>query len=223
MNSHSLLHLLHLVSPNLPTGAFSYSQGLEWAVEAGWVHDKSSLEQWLSDLISNSMVHIDVPIFRRMFEVIECGEISDLEQWSDLLFACRESSEMQAEEQTRGRALYSLLESLNLLDSNFPAHILKKSQLAGYVYMAIKWHISMREAALGYVWSWLDNQLLTGVKIIPLGQSQGQQLLLQLSSSVARNVDKGLACSDAEIGAASPAFTLACCLHETQYTRLYRS
>ncbi len=219
----SLLRLLHLVSPNLPTGSFSYSQGLEWTVENGWIHDTESFTAWLLDLLHNSMGRVDIPLLKRIYQAIQSSDWELLGQHCDLLSACRESSEMQEEEQTRGRALATLMASLDLLEKGSPIQILKRSQLAGYVFMATRWNISLEDAATGYIWSWLENQVITGIKIIPLGQTQGQQLLTQLSDSIIDCVEQGFSCADDDIGAASPALALACSLHESQYSRLYRS
>lgn len=220
---NSLLRLLHLVSPTLPTGAFSYSQGLEWAVEAGWVHDMVSLESWLLDLAQNSMAQVDIPLLKRMYEAVEKSNSEELEQWIAVLLACRETSELQEEETTRGRAMATLLTNLDLMDGSIETKLFKQSQLAGYVLAAHRWQISLNSAAQGYLWAWLENQIITGIKIVPLGQTQGQQLLLRLSANLPAIVAQGLEVKDTDIGAASPAFALASSLHESQYTRLYRS
>ena len=220
---NSLLRLFHLVSPTLPTGAFSYSQGLEWAVEGGWVTDMESLESWLLDLARNSMAWVDIPLLQRMYGAVSTADPAELEHWTQVLLACRESSELQEEEATRGRAMATLLENLGLLDGRITRNLLRRSQLAGYVLAAWKWRIGLEHAAQGYLWAWLENQVITGIKIIPLGQTQGQQVLLRLSAELPAIVERGLKVTDVEIGGSSPAFGLACSLHESQYTRLYRS
>ncbi len=221
--SEPLLRLLQLVSPTLPTGAFSYSQGLEWAVESDWIHDGPSLNNWLNDLLEQSIAFVDIPIFRRMYRAILDERFSGLEQSCSLLLACRETAELRLEEQTRGRALATLLQSLGLEGIDRWHPIIRQSQLAGFALAAVLWRIPLRDAALGYTWSWLENQVIAGVKIIPLGQTEGQRLLLQLSAGIGENVDLGLKVRDEDIGSASPALALACSLHENQYTRLYRS
>jgi len=221
--NYSLLRLLHLVSPTLPTGAFSYSQGLEWAVEAGWVHDSSSLAEWLSDLIQQSLAYVDIPILFRMYISVKEKQYGDLEHWCSTLLACRESSELQQEERVRGRALTRLLHGFGL---NFPEQLeksLNHSQLVGFAFAAVKWDIDIQDAALGYTWAWLENQVLAGIKIIPLGQTEGQCVLLQLSSKISEVVKQGTQIKAKEIGAASSSMAIACSLHENQYTRLYRS
>ena len=218
-----LLRLLQLVSPTLPTGAFSYSQGLEWAVEAQWVHDEPSLHDWLGDVLEQSISFVDLPILKRMYEAVSGGRFSELEQTCSLLLACRETAELRLEEQTRGRALATLLQSLGLVESGRRYHIIRQSQLAGFALAAVLWAIPLRDAALGYTWSWLENQVITGIKIIPLGQTDGQRLLLHLSTDIPLHVDRGLNIGDMEIGSSCPALALACSRHENQYTRLYRS
>lgn len=219
----ALLRLLHLVSPTLPTGAFSYSQGLEWAIENDWINDQEGLGAWLLDLMEHSMAYVDIPLLKGMYQAIETDAPADLERCCDILLACRESLELQEEEQTRGRAMATLIGNLGLLDNTLPILTLKRCQLAGYVLMAHEWHITVRDAALGYVWAWLENQVLTGIKIVPLGQTQGQQLLMGLSTKIPDIVTQGLALPKEEIGATSTGLALACANHETQYTRLYRS
>jgi len=221
--SEALLRLLHLVSPTLPTGAFSYSQGLEWAVEARWLHDGFTMYRWLSDVLEQSMAFVDIPLFKRMYEAITEERFSGLEQSCSLLLACRETSELRVEEQTRGQAMATLLHNLDLKTDDRWYALIRRSQLAGFALAAVCWKIPLQDAALGYTWSWLENQVIAGVKTIPLGQTEGQRLLLELSSGVAKIVDRGLNAGDEDIGSASPALALACSLHESQYTRLYRS
>mgnify|MGYP001825662303 FL=1 len=85
------------------------------------------------------------------------------------------------------------------------------------------WEIPLRDAALGYAWSWLENLLLAAVKLIPLGQTAGQQLLHRLSADLPGAVAQGLTLEDDAIGASTPALAIASSLYETQYTRLFRS
>ncbi len=219
----SLIRLLHLCSPNLPTGAYSYSQGLEWAVEAGWMTDCVGLADWLTSLADQSMRYVDIPLLARMYMAVRNNQPDTLQQWIDQLHACRETTELREEEQTRGKAMAALLRRLEQERvTPFLPH-LGTSQLAGFAFAMVSWNINLHDGATGYCWSWLENQILTAMKIIPLGQSDGQQLLVELAPMIAKNVRLGLQLPDEEIGASTPAFALAGSLHETQYTRLYRS
>jgi len=222
-NDGALVRLLQLVSPTLPTGSFSYSQGLEWTVESGWVRDAESLGQWLTDCLHRSMARVDIPVLRLMYAACRDQDRQRLADCCDLLLACRETKELRSEEVQRGRAMAVLLSGLGLVADDLWHETLCRSQLAGFAFAAAGWHISLQTAAIGYVWSWLENQVLAGVKIIPLGQTAGQRLLLELGDGVAGIVDQGLQLAQEEIGASSVALAMASCFHESQYTRLYRS
>ena len=218
-----LLRLMHLVSPSLPTGAFAYSQGLEWAVEAGWVKNAADLEAWLADLLESNLSRVDIPLLARMMDAFGNGCEADLTRWTDFLLALRETDELRLEEKNRGRAMVSLLQGLAVPMQTIEQQIIGTSQLAGFAMAATHFRIPTDQAAAGYAWSWLENQVLAGIKIIPLGQSEGHRILLHLDAMILKAVAYGLNIRDNEIGASSPALAIASSRHETQYTRLYRS
>ncbi len=219
----SLLRLMQLVSPSLPIGGFTYSQGIEWAVEAGWITDPEAVERWLRDLLAGSMARLDVPVIARLYRACESGDFEQLRHWTGYLIACRETAELRAEEANRGRALTDLLIALEVPCAAEWRDTLVRAQAAGYALAAVQWSVPLREAVLGYVWSWLENLVLAAVKIIPLGQTAGQQLLQRLVEAVPDAVGPALALEDHQLGASSPALAIASAQHETQYTRLFRS
>ena len=219
----ALTRLFQLISPGLPTGSFSYSQGLEWAVAEAWVHDRASLGVWLSEVMRQGLGMVDLPILGLMYAACHERDLAALDSRCDLLLACRESREFFEEEGQRGRAMAVLLEGLGLLTDSAWKKVLSRSQLAGFAYAAAAWGIDLRRATIGYLFSWLENQVLTGVKIIPLGQTSGQQLLLELGETLDRVVTRSMAVAEEEIGACTQALALASMWHERQYTRLYRS
>ena len=223
VESLPLLRLMHLVSPSLPVGAFSYSQGIEWAVEAGWIRGISDLEAWLSDQLRNALEPLDLPLLVRMHAAAVTSDREAMERWVDWLVAARETAELRAEESNRGRALAELLCSLNLPGAQAWQALLGRSQAAGFAFAAVAWEVSARDAALGYAWAWLENLVLAAVKIIPLGQTQGQQLLERLGGRIPDFAAAALDLADAGIGASSPALAIASADHEVQYTRLFRS
>ena len=225
MADHSLqrLHLMHLVSPSLPTGAFTYSQGLEWAVECGWVADEESLQQWTGDLMVSSMVSLDLPVLQRMYLACVEGSHRELAYWTDFLLASRETRELRHEERNRGRAMLALLPELGMAAGEEFMPALGESQLGGFAFAAAHWEIPVEETLSGYLWSWLENMTLAGVKIIPLGQSAGQRVLSRLTRRIPECIQRSRQFSDDEIGSSTPAQAIASCLHETQYTRIYRS
>jgi urease accessory protein len=218
-----LVRLMHLVSPSLPVGGFTYSQGIERAVEDGWISEAVDLERWLRHQLHHALTTFDLPLLARMHSAVGDARVDALETWTDELLAGRESAELRLEEQNRGRALADLLAGLKVEDADRWKPMLARCQAAGFAFAAVRWNIAPREMALGYAWSWLENLVLAAVKIIPLGQTEGQRVLQQLSPELPVAVDAGLARIDEEIGASCPALAIASSRHETQYTRLFRS
>ena len=219
----ALLRLLHLVSPSLPIGSFTYSQGIEWAVEEGWINTAEALENWLDTLLHTSMADVDLPILQRMYQTIEAQDKDKLTHWIDYLNACRETRELLQEEKNRGRAMTDLLIALDLPLARSWKPLFAQSQSAAFALGAVYWHIPYPQSAYGYVWSWLENLVLAAVKIIPLGQTQGQKILHSLTPKIPPIIDHALRVSDEAIGTSSPAMAIASSQHETQYTRLFRS
>lgn len=218
-----LLRLLHLVSPSLPTGAFAYSQGIEWAVEAGWIRNATDVEDWLSDQMDSMLAHIDLPVLLRLRGAVAARDVAQLNRWIDELLASRETSELRQEELNRGRALADLLVSLELCDAQAWREHLARCQAAGFAFAATRWSIPADHTAFGYAWAWLENLVLAAVKIVPLGQTDGQRVLGRLTAGLTAAVGTALALDDGDIGSGNPAMAIASSRHETQYTRLFRS
>lgn len=219
----ALLRLLHLVSPSLPVGAFTYSQGLEWAVECGWVTDENSLREWVGDLLQRNMTHLEVPLLARLYRASAANDSEALHYWSHYLIASRETKELREEERNRGRALAMLLPELGVPVTVENTLLFKSCQLSGFAHAASHWQVPLQNAAEGYLWGWLESMILNGVKIIPLGQTAGQRLIAEMTTNIPEQVACGLAILDEAIGASCTAQAIASSLHETQYTRIYRS
>lgn len=217
------LRLMQLISPALPIGAFTYSQGLEWAVECGWVSNEERLQDWLLGQMSDTLAYVDIPLLARMYQACEHQDYEQLKHWSEYLLASRETSELRQEEINRGRALATLLVDLGVCPDDLSEQTFNQTQAAGFALAANAWGISLQQAALGYAWGWLENQVAAAIKLVPLGQTSGQRVQLSLAAEIPDIVDTALKCEDHELGASAPAMAIASCLHETQYTRLFRS
>jgi len=217
------MRLLQLLNPNLPVGAFSYSQGLEWAVERGWVHDDDSLREWLGDLMHGQMQQQELPLLAQMYQAASRSDFDEVQAWCNELIAFRETSELRAEEVNRGRALYQVLKGLEVPEAVEHRAVLQSCQHAGFAWACVAWGISEADCLRGFVWSWLENAVLAAVKTVPLGQTSGQLHLFHLSASIPDIVRAALEVPAEQIGFASPAVAFASSAHETQYTRLYRS
>ena len=217
------LRLFQLISPTLPVGSFTYSQGLEWAVEAQWVNDKATLESWLEGLLDQSIATLELPILLRLHEAFAQSDEVSAARWCNYLLASRETSELRKEERQRGAALGKLLPNLGVQTSPGWKSTVTCTQLAGMALAAKHWDIKPLELCQGYAWSWLENSVLAGVKLVPLGQTQGQQILLQLAEKIPAAIHRAGELSDNEIGSSTPSLAIASSNHETQYTRLFRS
>lgn len=218
-----LLRLLQLVSPGLPIGMYSYSQGLERAVDDGWVSNATEAGEWISGLMDSCMTCIDLPILARLYD----GWENDVEErviyWSQILIACRETAELRAEDRQTGQALARLLDALALTKMQPWIRHPEATLATVFSFAAVNWGIAKRETLTGYLWSWLENQVLCAVKLVPLGQVAGQRLLIDLASKIPDLVDGALSCADAEIGGSAFGLALASSRHEMQYSRLFRS
>lgn len=209
---------MQIVSPSLPVGGYSYSQGLEWAVQAGWVASSDEFVQWLTEQLNGTIAQQDLPLLIRLYNAHHVKDLNTIKYWDAMSVASRETSELRREEEQRGRALQSLLQSFSL-----PVPLVLKSQLGAFACFCNSEQISLNDTLAGYTYSWLDSQVTAGIKLVPLGQTDGQGILYRL----ANNIDAAVACAltidDEEVGYTAPSLTMASCLHETQYSRVYRS
>lgn len=217
------MRLWQLISPTLPVGAYAYSQGLEYAIDARWVNDETDVMQWIQGLVTHSLARLDVPVLARLYDAWQQQDLQQVQYWNTFLLASRESSEILAEDQHLGVALHKLLTDLdNELTQDWNAE-----QPTAYTSMfalaAHHWHITLADAATGYVWSWCENQVAAAIKLVPLGQTAGQRILSHLLSKIPAAVQQGLSLGDDKIGMVSQGLGIASALHETQYSRLFRS
>ena len=219
----ALLRLMQLVSPALPIGAFAYSHGLEWAVEAGWMRDEAEADAWIGGLLEGPWAHLDVPVLARLMAARAREDGAALESWADVLYSGRESAELQAEDRFMGQALARLLGDLGIARMERWATAPRSSFPAVWACAAVHWNIALQPAAWGLLWTYAEHQVAAAVKLVPLGQTAGQRLLARLGAAIPPAVAAGLALGDDDIGAGAPGLGIASARHETQYTRLFRS
>ena len=218
-----LLRLLQLASPNLPVGGFTYSQGLEWAVEAGWVRGAEGFRAWQREQLEDTLGHLDWPLLARLYQACCDDDASAFARWSQFLLANRETAELRLEERQRGMALARLLDGWQLCQAPAWRPSLELTQLGGMAWLAAHWGIPVRDLALGHGFAWLEGAVMAGVKLVPFGQQAAQSLLRDLCGELPGVLDTALTLPDAQLGGGLPLLAIASARHETQYTRLFRS
>jgi urease accessory protein len=221
--SLSLLRLCQLVSPALPVGAYHFSQSLEYAVHVGWVTGEQDTAEWISGIARNALGTLDVPLLLRMVDAWSADDARLVEQWSRYLIAARETSELRAEERHMGKALAKVLTELEIEKAQSWIARDSTSYAAMFALAATDWRIDRTLAAQAYVWAWTENQVLAALKLLPIGQSAGQRMLNRIVPIIPDIVEHAATLDDDSIGVATPSHSMASSLHETQYSRLFRS
>lgn len=219
----SALRLWQLISPALPVGAYSYSQGLEYAIECGWVNSAAAAQDWIAGQMEYSLAALDVPVFERLYAAWAAGDAGRVAYWNGFMLASRETAELYAEDLQTGGALAKLLYELEVPAGDWADFAEKTCFLNMFALAAVHWRIEAPEAARGYLWAWCENQVMAAVKLMPLGQTAGQRILLALGGRIGPAVEHGMDLAEADIGRMNPRAALASALHETQYSRLFRS
>lgn len=219
----SLLRLLQLVSPGLPIGMYSYSQGLECAIDEGRVCDAESAAEWFTGLLGYGFARVDLPILARLYDAWQANDEQLVVHWSSMLRACRETGELRAEDRQTGQALARLLAALDFAEALAWQRRENTSLATLFSLAAVRWHISKFDALTGYTWSWLENQVLCAVKLLPLGQVAGQRLLTVLAGQIPAKLHDALTLADTELGGGVFGLALSSSRHEMQYSRLFRS
>lgn len=220
-----LSRLLQLASPLLPVGAYSYSQGLEWAIETQAVHDEQTAARWIDDVISIYLCRFELPVLSRMRASWDIEDIDALKYWNGFYCAGRDTAEARAETLQMGYSLVRLLDGLDLDIGAVMtlARFVPVSFPLAYACATSVWKIPMRSSLHAYVWSWAENQVSAAMKTIPLGQMAGQRILLELGAKLPAAVNRACELRDDELNNFAPGLSIAGSRHETQYSRLFRS
>ena len=210
----SLARLLQLASPTLPVGAYSYSQGLEAAAEAGLVHDAESAERWIGDVLELSVASLEAPLVHRMMT-----EPERLAELNELFLATRETAELRAETLQMGHSLGTLLADLG----GERPRVEPCSYPAAFSTAARSWGLAAHEALVAYLWAWLENQVMAAVKVVPLGQTAGQAILVKLGGTLEGMAERAASLREEQWSNLVPGLAMLSSRHETQYSRLFRS
>lgn len=218
-----MLSLLQLVSPALPVGAYSYSEGLETLVERGIIKCDRTLKHWLEQELSYGAILLEAAVMVRAYQATAIGDHAALSYWNNWLSAARETSELRASSWQMGQSLMRLLLAIKPVEAQ---HFCLQGECNYAVSLAIAAaleQIDLKPVILGYLHSWTTNLITAGVKLIPLGQTAGQILLHELHATISEAATKIIILEDDQLSSCSWGLSLASMAHETQYTRLFRS
>ena len=223
-----LIRLLQLASPALPVGAYSYSQGLENAVDQRIVTSEAEARRWIGDALAFVVARWEAPAMATMLVAWRAGDEANLLRLDREFVASRESAELRAETLQMGHSLARLLLELDAFTTNegYRAQLEgmdEPSYPAVWSAAAAAWGIDRSEAVHAYLWSWLENQVIAAVRTVPLGQVAGQRLLVELGARIPGLARDALARDPSSFCNFAPALAIASARHETQYTRLFRS
>jgi len=234
-----LLHLMWLASPALPVGGFSYSEGLEAAVEVGSVSNEAQAGDWLLDQLQISLARADLPVLAQAALAWAAWDAAELAQaepepgqeslqaLNDWLVQSRETAELRAQTEQMGRSLLDWLRnSPQAQDPRLP--VLAALQPAptwplAFALATVLVGATPRDALLTFAWGWAENMAQAAMKAVPLGQAAAQRILSRLAARVPEVVDAALALSPSRRQAFSPMLAILSAQHETQYSRLFRS
>ena len=221
MNATALLHLLQFASPALPIGGYSYSQGLESAIERGMVVDAAGARDWIAAYLREVMAQWDAPVLWRLMQAFAAGDMVEVALWSERFIASRDCAELRAEAIQMGYSLTRLLAELGVGDvERLGAEVALPTAFACAVdALGIDHH----DALVASLFSWAENQVLVCVKSVPLGQVAGQRLLLSLAPDIEAAAATARTLPDDALSNWSPGLSILSMRHEVQHGRLYRS
>ncbi|WP_103103077.1 urease accessory UreF family protein [Pseudomonas sp. LFM046] len=218
--------LLRLASPQLPIGGYSYSQGLELAVDSGLVHGPDSAARWISDQLLLNLARFEAPLLLAHCEAAARDDWSELKTLAERHRASRETRELRLESRQMGYSLQQLLDDLPEQDEAaraFLSTLSEPSLAVAWALAARAWSIAPQDALAAWLWGWLENQLAVLMKTLPLGQQAAQRLTSALLPCLEQARHAARELPPARWGSAAFGLALASMAHERQYSRLFRS
>jgi len=223
----ALLQLMWLASPALPVGGFSYSEGLESAVEAGHIGSEADAAAWLRDQLQLSLARSELAVCAKAFKAWQRDDAATIAELNTWVTTTRETMEQRQQTQQMGRSLVEWLK--NRGDTADPRVTLLKALTpaptwpVAFALAAAQTGAPLREALLSFGFGWAENMVQAALKAVPLGQSAGQRVLAALAEALPAAVDHAIALMDSERQAFTPMLAILSARHETQYSRLFRS
>ena len=221
----SLIQLMWLASPALPVGGFSYSEGLEAAIDRAGVATESIAADWLSDQLQLSLARGDLAVIAQAVPAWRAGQLQRVEQLNSWILQTRESSEMRAQTEQMGRSLIEWLRNHDGVDASHitACAVMPPTYPVTFALAVSQTEAGVRECLLAYAFGWAENMVQAALKSVPLGQSGGQRILARLSREIPQAVEIAMRLPDDERQTFAPMLAILSAQHETQYSRLFRS
>ncbi len=230
-NAATQLQLLWLASPALPVGAFSYSEGLESAIDAGDVVDESSAGDWLLDQLWLVMARAELPTVAHAMAAWQVDDLQRVRALNDWVLQTRESAEQRLQSVQMGASMLAWLRNGEHASDR---RLERQGSLASAWPVDPSWPVvtglaytlagaSVHDALLTNAFSWAENMVQAAIKATPLGQAAAQRVLGRLARDVPAVVAHAVAVEPGERQAFAPRLAILGALHETQYTRIFRS
>ena len=219
-----LWKILQLASPALPVGAYSYSEGLEVLADQGTLKTAEDLQTWLTLELSYGSIAVEGAVFVRSYQAMQNQDLTGLRYWNEWWSALRETQELRQQSWQMGRSLVRLGMAWEpSLQPWFEAAGDPCNFVTAFATIAAHWNLPLEAIVGAYLHSWLTNLVNAGVKLIPLGQTAGQQMLLHLQPALAQATHYALSQEDDQLGGWSHGLAIVSSQHETLYTRLFQS
>ena len=224
MNETTLLSLLHLASPALPVGAYSYSEGLETLVDNEIIQDVATLEHWLIQELTYGVARLEAAVMLRAYQSFAQGDFPQVVSWNYWLTATKETEELREQSWQMGSSLMLLLEELSPETKGLWLDRQESWNYAiAFGIAAAAWQVPPSSATLAYLQSWATNLISAGIKLIPLGQTAGQKLLWSIRPQIVLAADTVENLRDEQLATGGWGLAIASMAHTHQYSRLFRS
>ena len=216
------LRLVRLISSQLPVGAFAYSRGLEYASEAGWVGNEDELRSWLFGTLEHSFAPLDGALFLKMMTALQDADATEFRRYDDMLLAARESAEMALEDMRMAASMALLRQELGSDKAVLSDHACQTFP-AAFALAVHDMDVSAEAGLHGLMWALCEGQVAAAIRLGLIGQSAGQRLLARAPTCIAANAKIAAQTPEDRIGNVSFMVAVSSALHETQYSRLFRS
>jgi urease accessory protein len=223
-----LLNLLWLASPALPVGGFSYSEGLEAAVDTGFVSDEDSASRWLLDQLHLSLARCDLAVVAQAIPAWQTHDRARIHTLNDWILHTRETQEFRLQTEQMGRSLVEWARTLGDLGHGLHEQLVT-AELTAPTYPVVMACALAHSGAThhdslsSFAFAWGENMVQAAIKSVPLGQSAGQRMLARLAQTIPEAVNTATRLTDDTRQACTPMLAILSARHEIQYSRLFRS